>query len=245
MEFAGKTAIVTGGSRGIGRAVVEKLRSLGATVHFTYSRSEEQARALEEACGAHAHRCEQCDLALIEKTVEKIVAEAGRIDVLVNNAGITSDQYIMMMSLDDWLKVVDTNLNGAFRWAKAVCRPMMTARSGAIVNIASVAGMVGIAGQTNYAASKGGLIAFTRSLAAELGPKGVRVNCVVPGYVETDMTAKMPRQFRRTSLERVLLKRFGKPEEIAEVVAFLSSEAASYVAAQVIVADGGLTGAVA
>ncbi len=245
MNFGGKTAIVTGGSRGIGKAVVEKLSSLGAKVHFTYRRGEEEAQAVAETCGARAHRCEQTDFDTMEQVVREVLDSSGRIDVLINNAGVTADQYIMMMTQDEWMRVIDTNLNGAFRWTKAVSRPMMTARAGAIVNIASVAGLVGIAGQTNYAASKGGLIAFTRALAAELGPKGVRVNCVVPGYVETDMTAKMPRQFRRTSLERVLLKRFGKPEEVAEVVTFLASEAASYVAAQVMVVDGGLTGAVA
>lgn len=245
MEFEGKTAIVTGGSRGIGQAVVEELSARKARVFFTYHRNEEAAATVADATGAVACQCAQSDDAAIDGVVERVVSETGSVDILVNNAGVTADQFVMMMSIDDWQKVIDTNLTGTFRWCKAVCRPMMTARRGAIVNVSSVSGMVGIGGQSNYAASKGGLIALTRSLAAEFGPKDIRVNCVVPGYVTTDMTARMPRQAKRQSVERVVLKRFGKPREIAAAVAFLASDDASYVVGQTLVVDGGLTGSVA
>jgi 3-oxoacyl-[acyl-carrier protein] reductase len=245
MNTPGRTVIVTGGSRGIGRAIVEHFATQGAKVYFTYHRNAEAAAEVAKASGATALCIEQTDLAAIEKTVEQVVAQCGAVDILVNNAGITSDQYVMMMPFDDWEKVIDTNLSGAFRWAKAVCRPMMLKQSGVIVNVASVAGILGVGGQTNYAASKGGILALTRALAAEFGPKGIRVNAVVPGYVETDMTAKMPRQMKRDSMERIVLKRYGKPQEVAGVVGFLASDAAAYIVGQAIVVDGGLTAAVA
>lgn len=240
-QFKDTTVIVTGGSRGIGRAIVAAFTALGAKVWFTYNKHEAEADTVCADTGAIKVQCPQGEDATIEQTVDAIVKESGGVDVLVNNAGITSDQFVMMMPADDWHKVIDTNLNGAFRWVKAVSRPMLIRRSGCIVNIASVAGMVGIGGQTNYAASKGGLLAFTRALAAEFGPKGIRVNAVVPGFIETDMTAKMPRQIKHQNLERIVLKRFGKPEEIAGIVTFLASDAASYIVGQAIVADGGLT----
>ena len=173
------------------------------------------------------------------------MARHSRIDVLVNNAGITSDQFLMMMRAEDWDRVLDTNLNGAFRWSKAVCRPMLVARHGVIIHVASISGLVGVPGQTNYSASKGGLIAFSRSLAAELGPKGVRVNTVVPGFIETDMTARMPRDLKRQNIDRTPLKRLGQPAEIASVVTFLASADASFIVGQSIVVDGGLTSAAA
>lgn len=240
-----KVAIVTGGSRGIGTAVVSELASRGAKVFFTYNRSDEAAAEVEKASGAVKVKCSQTDGEQIASAVDSIVASEGKIDILVNNAGITSDQFIMMMPQEEWTKVLDTNINGAFRWAKSVCRPMMTARQGAIINIASVSGLLGIAGQTNYAASKGALLSFSRALAAELGPKGIRVNAVVPGFIETDMTARMPRQIKHQNLDRILLHRFGKPSEVARAVAFLASEDSSYIIGQTIVVDGGLTGTVA
>jgi 3-oxoacyl-[acyl-carrier protein] reductase len=236
---------VTGGSGGIGRAITADFALKGATVYFTYHAHEEDAEQTQRQSGAHKMLCPQSDLKAIEKTVEAIYSREGTIDVLVNNAGITSDQYLMLMPEEDWQRVLDTNMSGAFRWSKAVSRPMLSSGKGVIINIASISGMVGIAGQSNYAASKGALLAFTRSLAAELGPKGIRVNAVVPGFIDTDMTAKMPRQIKQQNRDRILLKRFGTPQEVAGVVSFLASDAASYIVGQTIVVDGGLSSTVA
>jgi 3-oxoacyl-[acyl-carrier protein] reductase len=244
MRFQGKTVIVTGGSRGIGKAIVERFAAEGARVYFSYNKHAEAAEAVARSAGAVALACNQADGESVERAVERIANECGGIDVLVNNAGITRDQYCMMMPFEQWRAVIDTNLHGAFRWVKACCRGMINARRGAIINVSSVSSLVGIGGQVNYAASKGGLEAFTRALAAELGQKGIRVNGVTPGFIETDMTATMPRQVKRESKERILLKRFGAAEEVAAVVAFLASDEASYIAAQSVVVDGGLTATV-
>jgi 3-oxoacyl-[acyl-carrier protein] reductase len=245
----GKTALVTGGSRGIGRAVVEDLCACGANVTFTFVKGQSAARELEESCAANGWsaapvRCDSRDSQAVTSTVEEIVSGHGKLDILVCNAGITRDQYLMMMKEEDFVDVIQTNLIGAFRFAKAACRPMLTAKSGAIVTVSSIAAIFGIAGQTNYCASKGGLVAFTRSMAAELAPKGVRVNAVLPGFIETEMTAKMPRQVKRSAMDRILLKRFGDPVEVARVISFLVSPDAGYIVGQEIVVDGGLTSAV-
>jgi 3-oxoacyl-[acyl-carrier protein] reductase len=240
-EFKDRAVLVTGGSRGIGKAVVEQFASQGARVFFTYHSREDDANRVAQGCGAKAVRCDQRDGDAIAATVDAICAEAGPIGVLVNNAGTTADQFAMLMPSEDWLKVMDTNINGAFRWSKAVMRSMMMARRGTIINVSSISGLVGVAGQTNYAASKGAIISFSRALAAELGPKGIRVNTVVPGFIETDMTARIPRDIKRRNLERIPVKRFGQPAEVAGVVLFLASDAASYIMGQTIVIDGGLT----
>jgi 3-oxoacyl-[acyl-carrier protein] reductase len=245
MKFKDKTVIVTGGSRGIGKAVVSEFSRKGAKVFFTYHKNYESAKSVEEEYHATAFKCSQTDLACIEKTTETILSQTGRIDILVNNAGITSDMFLMMMPFKNWDKVQDTNVNGTWRWAKTVSRPMISAQSGVIITIASVAAYMGISGQTNYATSKGALLAFNRALAAELGPKGVRVNAVVPGFIETDMTGVMSREVKRENKERILLKRFGTPEEVAHVVSFLASDEASYIIGQEIIVDGGLTATVA
>ncbi len=244
MMFEDKTVCVTGGSRGIGKTVVEAFVCEGANTYFTYIKNKEAAEAVCKATGATAIQCSQTNAEDITNALQNIVETSGGIDVLVNNAGITRDQFMMMMPEEAWHTVLDTNLNGAFRWSKAVIRPMMSKHQGAIVNISSVAGLVGIGGQVNYAASKGALLAFTRSLAAECGPKGIRVNAVAPGFITTDMSAKIPRSFKRQTMERILLNRFGDPSEVADAVLFLASEKASYIAGQTIVVDGGLTATV-
>jgi len=240
-EFAGQVVVVTGGSRGIGRAIVERFAALGARVYFTWHQNAEAAAQVAASTGAEAIQCSQTDADAINATVEKIVAAAGKIDVLVNNAGITADMFLMLMPAEDWNRVLDTNLNGVFRWCKAVTRPMLGARRGVVINLASIAGLVGVMGQTNYAASKGALLAFTRALAAELGGRNIRVNSVVPGFIETDMSARVPRPIKQKNLEHIVLKRFGKPEEVASVVTFLASDGAAYIMGQSIVVDGGLT----
>lgn len=245
MLLQDQVAIVTGGSRGIGRAIVAELAGQGARVFFTYHAHPDAAEETARITGASALHCPQEDGEAITRTVEKIVAQAGQVNILVNNAGIRRDQFIMLMPESDWQKVIDINLSGAWRWAKAVSRPMLGAGCGTIVNIGSVAGSLGLPGQTNYAASKGGLLALTRAMAAEFGVKGIRVNAVVPGFIETDMTAALNRDVKRRNIENLVLKRFGKPEEVAGVVAFLLSPAAAYIVGQAIVVDGGLSAAVA
>jgi 3-oxoacyl-[acyl-carrier protein] reductase len=245
----GKIALVTGGSRGIGQSIVIELAARGAQVVFTYKRSDEAAKELEEevrnASGcAVGIACDSTSSEAVEKTVEKTIKDFSKLDILVLNAGITRDQYLMLMSEDEFTQVIDTNLTGAFRFAKAACRPMMGQRSGVIITVSSVAALFGVAGQANYCASKGGLVALTRALAAELAPKGVRVNGVLPGFIDTEMTAKLPRNVKRSSKEKILLGRFGDPREVASVVSFLVSDAASYIIGQTIVVDGGLTSTV-
>ncbi len=242
MNLEGKTAIVTGGSRGIGAAITRKLAQLGATVYFTYKSAEAKAEELSQETGAKYFKCDQTKLDEIESIFNAIFENAGKIDILVNNAGITKDSYLPMMSDEDFTAVLNANLLGAFKWSKLASKKMYGTRSGSIIFISSVSGLVGVAGQTNYSASKGAICAFARSAAAELGAKSVRINSVCPGFIETDMTAKIPRQIARTQIEKIPLKRFGTSEEVANIVAFLASDEASYITGQTITVDGGLTG---
>ena len=237
-----KIAIVTGGSRGIGAAIVKRFAAAGAKVYFTYANSESAAHGLASETGASAMRCPQGDPVAIAEAVDKIYSENGAIDVLVNNAGITRDGFMMTMPQSSWREVLDTNLDGAFAWTKCAAKKMYAKKSGSIIFVSSVSALVGVAGQANYAASKGALCALARACAAELGAKGIRANAICPGFIETDMTAKIPRDIAARQKERIVLKRFGRPEEVAEAVLFLASGASSYIPGQTLTIDGGLTG---
>jgi 3-oxoacyl-[acyl-carrier protein] reductase len=240
-----RIAVVTGGSRGIGKAIVERLAAAGLEVHFTFVSNEQAAAAVVEqarAAGrsARAHRVDARDVAASRALVEGLVAEQGRIDVLVNNAGVTADKLLPMMSDDEWSTVLDTSLSGLFGTAKPAAKQMMRQRSGRIVNLTSVSGLVGIPGQANYCAAKAAIIGFTRSLARELAPWGVSVNAVAPGFVETDMIAGFSPEQRKAALERVPMRRFGTTDEVGELVRYLAVDAPAYVTGQTIVIDGGL-----
>lgn len=244
-RLSGQVALVTGAARGIGKATAEALALAGADVAINYQSSREAAEALAKNLGSRGVRTVvvQGDVADADqvKTMVGVAEEAlGPITILVNNAGITRDGLAMRMSVEDFDAVIATSLRGAFLCSKAVARGMMKARGGAIINVSSVIGRRGNAGQANYAAAKAGLIGFTKSLARELGPRGVRVNAVAPGYVVTDMTAELPENMKEQILNSTPLGRLASPEEIASVIAFLASPAAAYITGAVIPVDGGL-----
>ncbi len=240
-----KTAVVTGSARGIGRAICERLASDGVgRVVVCDLKAEWCADTVEavRALGAESEAFEinVGDPASVEAGVEAIVAKFGGIDICVNNAGITRDGLLMRMSEADWDAVLDINLKGAFLMTKAVCRHMMRARSGSIVNIASVVGIMGNAGQCNYSASKGGLIAFTKSAARELGARGVRVNAVAPGFIKSKMTDVLADDVKKRMLDIIPMKRFGEPEEIAKAVSFLAGDDSAYITGQTLSVNGGM-----
>ena len=246
MNFSGKTAVVTGGSRGLGRAVCLELAAGGANVVLCYAGNEAAANETVAACealGARAVavRCDVADSAQVKPLMDTALQTFGRIDILVNNAGITRDGLLMMMKEDDFDAVIDTNLKGAFLCMKAVARQMMKQRYGRIVNLSSVVGLRGNAGQVNYAASKAGIIGMTKSLAKELASRGVTVNAVAPGFMETDMTAAMPEAAKTATLAAIPMGRMGAAEDVAKTVAFLASEEAGYITGQVIAVDGGMS----
>ncbi len=239
MSFAsleGKTALVTGASKGIGRAIAQELAAGGATVVVGYRTGKDGAEALAAELGGRAI---QADVSNPEDAA-RLVAEAGDLDILVNNAGLTRDGLLARMSDDDWRTVIDTNLASVFYTCRAVTRPMMKKRAGAIVNISSVVGVHGNWGQTNYAASKAGIIGFTKSLARELGSRNVRANVVAPGYVKTQLTDVLPEDATAAMLQATPLGRLGEPEDVAGAVRFLCSDAASFITGEVLLVDGGL-----
>ncbi|MBC7237628.1 MAG: 3-oxoacyl-[acyl-carrier-protein] reductase [Chloroflexi bacterium] len=241
----GKVALVTGSSRGIGRAIALELARRGCRVIVNY---RAQAQAAEEvvreiqAAGGEASAV-QADVSVAEEAqalVEATLERYGTLDILVNNAGITRDTLLMRMSEEDWDAVLDTNLKGAFHCIKAAQRTFLRKRQGCIINIGSVSGLVGNAGQANYSAAKAGLVGLTKAVARELGSRNIRVNLVAPGFIETDMTAKLPEGMLSQVVERIPLARLGQPQDVAAAVAFLASDAAAYVTGQVLCVDGGL-----
>ena len=245
MSMKGKTAIVTGGSRGIGRAICLELARRGANVVFSYAGNTvaaEDTLAQLQALGikTFALQGDVTDAQAAKVLVDTAVKEMGSLDILVNNAGITRDGLAMTMKEEDFDAVVATNLKGAFLCAKAAARPMMRARYGRIVNLTSVVALRGNPGQVNYCASKAGLIGMTKSLARELGSRGITVNAVAPGYIQTDMTADMPDTAKEAMLASVPLSRSGKPEDVARAVAFLAGDEAAYITGQVLQVDGGM-----
>lgn len=245
MQLKNKVAIVTGGSRGIGRAIVEKLANEGANIVFTYNSSPDKAEDLVNKL----HRMNRKVIAIqaaandLQKAIE-VTSRAeetfGKVDILVNNAGILRDTSLMMMTQRDWQDVLDVNLTGVFNYAKSVIVKMLKQRSGHIINISSYSGVFGTIGQTNYSASKAGIIGFTKALAKEVAAYNIKVNAVAPGFIETDMMYTLSDKYKQEVLKHIPLGRFGKSEEIAGVVKFLLSEDAAYITGQVIMIDGGL-----
>ena len=235
-SLEGKTALVTGGSRGIGRAIVVELARAGAQVVFGYRTGADESAELADELSV---RAVQADVSSPEEA-QRLVAEAGDVDILVNNAGLTRDGLLARMSDEDWRTVLDTNLSSVFYTCRAVTRPMMKKRAGAIVNISSIVGVHGNWGQTNYAASKAGIIGFTKSLARELGSRGVRANVIAPGYVKSRLTEVLPEAATEAMLANTPLGRLGEPEDVARAVRFLCSDEASYITGEVLLVDGGL-----
>ena len=241
----GKTALITGASRGIGRAIALEFARTGANVAFSDLRYDELAESLEKelnALGVKAkgYVSDASSFADSEKLVNDVIAEFGKIDILVNNAGITKDTLLMRMTEEMWDAVINVNLKSAFNLTKAVQRYMLKQRSGSIINMSSIVGLGGNAGQANYAASKAGMIAFTKSVAQEIGARNIRVNAIAPGFIETDMTAKLPEEVKKEWAEKIPLRRAGKPEDVANMAIFLASDMASYVTGQVITVCGGM-----
>jgi 3-oxoacyl-[acyl-carrier protein] reductase len=243
--LTGKTALVTGASKGIGRGIALRLAQAGAQVAFTYLSSVEKGQVLEkelQALGVKAkgYRSDAADFKAAEELVQAVLAEFGTLDIVVNNAGITKDNLLMRMTEENFNDVIRTNLNSVFNITKACQRPMLKQRSGSIINISSVVGVKGNAGQANYAASKAGIIGFTKSVAQELGSRNIRCNAIAPGFIETEMTDTLPPETVKQWRESIPLKRGGTPEDVANAVLFLASDLSSYVTGQVLGVDGGM-----
>lgn len=245
LSLENKTALVTGGSRGIGRAIALKLAEYGADVAITYARSVDAAEEVKseiENMGrkAKALQADAVNFEKAEKVIKEITDDWGQLNILVNNAGITRDNLILRMSEEQWDEVIETNLKSIFNYSKAVAKPMMRNRGGSIINISSVVGISGNAGQSNYAASKAGIIGFTKSYAKELASRNIRSNVVAPGYILTEMTGKLDEKVLEGIREETPLGRAGDPEEVADAVAFLASDASSYITGEVLRVDGGM-----
>lgn len=241
----GKTAIITGASRGIGRGIAEVFASHGANVVFTYSSSVEAAQKLEaelkaKGVKAKGFQSDAADYQQAQKLAEEVVADFGSIDILINNAGITKDNLLMRISEEDFDKVIEVNLKSVFNMTKAVQRTMLKQRKGSIINISSVVGVKGNAGQSNYAASKAGMIGFTKSIALELGSRNIRCNAIAPGFIETEMTAVLDEKIVQGWRDNIPLKRGGTPEDVANACVFLASDMSAYVTGQVLNVDGGM-----
>ena len=243
-QLANQIAVVTGAGRGIGRAIALKFAAEGADIVCVSRTAENSGKVANEvrALGrrAWAHAVDVAESRAVAEAGEKILAETGRVDILVNNTGITRDGLLVRMSEQDWDTVLDTNLKGAFLFTKAFARAFIKRRSGCVINVSSVTGLIGNAGQCNYAASKAALIGFTKSVARELASRGITVNALAPGFVETDMTAALSEEVRRELLQRIPLNAFGQPDDIANAALFLASPAARYITGQVITVDGGM-----
>ena len=240
----GKVALITGGSRGIGRGIVESFAKQGAQVAFTFAGSVEKAAELEKSLSSttkiKGFQSDASDFDAAQTLVDDVIAEFGKVDILINNAGITKDGLLLRMSKDDWDIIMKTNLDSVFNLTKPVIKPMMKAKNGSIINMSSVVGIQGNAGQANYAASKAGVIGFTKSVALELGSRNIRCNAIAPGFIETEMTAALDQKVIEEWRNDVPLKRGGKPEDVANACVFLGSDMSAYVTGQVLNVCGGL-----
>ena len=241
----GKNALITGASKGIGRAIALQYASHGANVAFTYLSSVEQGQALEKelqgkGVKAKGYRSDASDFAQADKLINDVVADFGSLDILINNAGITMDNLLLRMTEEMWDKIMQVNLKSCFNTVKAAARPMMKQKGGSIINMTSVVGLKGNAGQANYAASKAGIIGFTKSIALELGSRGIRSNAIAPGFIETEMTAKLDEKTVQSWRDAIPLKRGGQPDDVANACVFLGSDLSSYMTGQVLQVDGGM-----
>lgn len=241
----GKNTLVTGASKGIGRAIAIRFAEEGANVAFTYLSSVEQGQALEQELAskgvkAKGYRSDASDFAQADALINSVVADFGSLDILVNNAGITMDNLLLRMTEEAWDKIMNVNLKSCFNTVKAAVKPMMKQKGGSIINMTSVVGIKGNAGQSNYAASKAGIIGFTKSIALELGSRGIRSNAIAPGFIETEMTAKLDEKVVQSWRDAIPLKRGGRPEDVANACVFLGSDMSSYISGQTLQVDGGM-----